>query len=78
MSFGRLRRAFAMAVTMMLVGADDGDVGRCVGAEVGSVMGARPLSLGRLRRSVSLVATMMWVGADDGDGVGDAVVMVAS
>ena len=62
---------------MMLVGADDGDVGRCVGAEVGIakwmmvVLMVRPLSSGRLRRAVSLVATMMWVGADDGDGVGD-------
>ena len=42
LSMGRLRRAFTMAATMkVFVGADDGDVGRCVGAEVGSVMEER-------------------------------------
>ena len=75
-----------MAATMMLVGADNGDVGRCVGAEVGIakwmmvVLMVRLLSSGRLRRAVSLVATMMWVGADDGSGDGDGrlVATVAS
>ena len=37
-SWGRLRRAFTMAATMMVLGANDGDGGRCVGARVGSAM----------------------------------------